>query len=167
MSNDNDGGPPKGPDRGGLKLDPRHRQFAEEYFAGPTAGNALRCYLRVFDTTKEGTAGSAGHELLKRPEVREYLEHLSSEATERVLTELGGALRPWIQLAPEAQAILVATARGTLRSRLAFDSAREILDRALGKATDHLSVDFSEDSAKAALRAFTNRTTQRRDEQQN
>ena len=93
----------------------------------------------------------AASDLLKQPKVREYLEQLHREAREGALSEL----RPWLDLAGEAQAVVMATLRGQLRSRMCLDAAQIVLDRAFGKPTERREIEVRDHARTLrALQAF-------------
>ena len=67
-------------------------------------------------------------------------------------------VRPWIELAAEAQRVVWLTSCGKLRSRLCLDAAREILDRAFGKPTERREIELRNESQVAkALSALSRR----------
>lgn len=111
-----------------LPLSPSEKSFADEYFAGAEAGNAVRSYLIVHEGASYATASVNASELLKSARVREYLQRLHDTAIETT----AAGLRPWAELLPMAQMIVVRTAEGKIRNRLAYEAAREICNRVMG-----------------------------------
>ena len=83
--------------------------------------------------------------LLKLPNVVAYLNELRARALEGTSDQV----RPWVDLLPLAQAVVVGTAEGRFRSRLSYDAARYICDRCLG-APMSTSVVRVRDEAKVA-----------------
>lgn len=70
----------------------KQKLFCEEYLSN--GFNGTKAYLEVFDTESEKVAGINASKLLKKVEIREYIqelikEHVSSELTcDRILYEL-------------------------------------------------------------------------------
>jgi hypothetical protein len=140
---------------GASELSAKERQFCQEYFSGEFASNAVRSYLEVYPEAAYGAASVEASGLLKQPRVRHYLRELHEKAT---ALAVAGGMRPWEELIPLAQGILVATADGTLKSRLALDSAKLILDRALGLPVAHTEVQLvNREKAAQALMALQRR----------
>ncbi len=136
------------------KVDDQHQRFALEYFSGEHAGNAKRSYWKVYPHVKESTAEVQGHELINRPEVRAFLEQLHEEARAGALEEM----QQWIDLAPEAQFVIMQTVRGVLRSRLCYDAACEVMSRAFGHPTSRVEHQVRNESHIArALLAISRR----------
>jgi hypothetical protein len=137
------------------ELSKRELAFCLQYASGEHAGNGTRSYLAAFPKTKYSSAAVAAHEILKNPKVQQFLAALYRDN----VLEVGNAIRPWADLVPEAQAVMVATMRGRLRDRLAMEASQLILDRALGKPTQHLEHELVRDEARInkALHALTKR----------
>lgn len=72
-------------------LSPRHKKFAELYFAG---GNATEAYGEVYGTARTATGkfpgwvGISAHRLLRNPLVREELDRMRGEASKLATMEL-------------------------------------------------------------------------------
>lgn len=111
-----------------LALTPQERQFAIAYFEGDTAGNGTRSYLAIHPECSYDAASVEASTLLRRPNVRAFLEHLHQEATALTV----GNLRPWSELLPLAQSTIIATAQGRLRNRSAYEAAVYICNRVMG-----------------------------------
>ncbi len=136
------------------KLDDQHQRFTLEYFSGEHAGNAKRSYWKVFPHVKESTAEVQGHEVLHRPEVQSFLEALHREAREGAMERM----LPWVDLAAEAQFVIMQTCRGVLRSRLSYDAACEVMSRAFGHPTSRVEHQVRNESHIArALLAISRR----------
>ena len=60
----------------GIELSPKDRQFADLYFGGPDIcrGNAKRCWLHFHPQAKERSAEELGSRVLRKVEVKQYLE---------------------------------------------------------------------------------------------
>jgi hypothetical protein len=114
--------------KGGLSITPMERQFAEEYFAGEFAGNGTRSYLAINPESTYDRASVEASCLLKSDKVRAFLRELHDRITE----DTAGRLMPWTELLSTAQSVIVATAQGRLRNRLAFEAAVYIVNRNLG-----------------------------------
>jgi phage terminase small subunit len=132
----------------GRPLSPQQAKFAELYIAGPedVRGNATRSYLAAYPSCFSiDSAAQSGSRLLRLDKVRAYM----AELREIAAAECTARLRPWMELAPEAQETLRAAGAGELvfpkaneklqpeMLRSAVKSAIEILDRALG-TTKHM-----------------------------
>lgn len=137
-------------------LNDRQRRFCEEYFRGEQAGNGTRAYQLAYPDAKENSASACSSALLRDPRVLKFLATLRQHALDRVDEDF----KKWSDLVPEAQRVLLAVMRGNLRSRLEFDAAREILDRALGRPSQLLSHEllYDERRVQKALMAFNART---------
>ena len=142
----------------GLNL--KQRLFVKEYLFGEHQGNATRAYLTVYggESRKKLSVASAavcGSTLLASTKCKEYLTHLSDQAAQRSQKEL----RPWEDLAPEAQGVIVGVLRGEVRNRQRFDAAMAILDRALGKPIQRgeYEVNVNAKQILASLRALAER----------
>ena len=109
-------------------LTPHERRFAEEYFAGEHAGNGTRSYQAIHPDASYATASVAASELLKSPKIKHFLAELHDHATEAI----AGTLRDWAELLPIAQSVILATAQGRMRSRLAFEASVYVVNRAQG-----------------------------------
>lgn len=137
-----------------LPLTPQDRQFAEEFFAGQHAGNGTRSYLAIHPESSYDTASVEASELLKQPRIRKYLALLHEKATE--LT--AGRLIAWVDLLPTAQAVIVATAQGRLRNRLAYEAAVYLTNRVMGTPVASHEVNIRDhDRITRAVHAFTKR----------
>lgn len=65
------------------KLSKKHRQFANEYFK---TGNATQSYLKYYKCLPESASASA-YKVLRRQDVREYLDQLHNADVEVVVEE--------------------------------------------------------------------------------
>lgn len=142
-------------EKDGLSLTPQERMFCEAYFLDEeNAGNATRCYLLVFPDASYATASVEASGLLKQPKIRKHLAALH----ERTIESVAAQLQPWSDLLPVAQAIVVATAQGRMRNRLAYEASVYLVNRCLGSptATSEVHVINHERIAKA-VGAFTRR----------
>ena len=93
---------------------------------------------------------------LRQPNVKAFLEHLHQEATALTV----GKLVPWSELLPLAQSVIVSTAQGRLRNRLAYEAAREICNRVMGTPVSvgsHEVIVRDEARITKAVSAFTKR----------
>lgn len=137
-------------------LTERERRVLIEYVIGEddVVGNATKAYQRVYPNANANTASVAGSELLKLPKAQEFLEQLHCQVAEVVPVRV----RPWMELVPESQAIILATARGRLRNRLAFEASVYIVNRALGSPVSSHDVHVTDDARiLKAIAAFTRR----------
>jgi len=143
---------------GESELTTTERRVALEYFSGENAGNKVRSYLAIFPEASYGTASMKADEILNSSKVKRFLDGLQHQVVEEVMGELKGELRPWIDLLPLAQGIIVATAQGKIRNRLAYEAACYLTNRVLGMptATVDLHVQNSERIA-GATKVFTGR----------
>ncbi len=123
-------------------LNERQRKFALEFFSGENQGNATRAYMAAYPDVNYSSAGAVGHDLLKTNKVKVFLEKARAEAREGAINEI----RPWIELAGEAQWVIWRTVVGEMRSRLALDAAAMILDRAFGKPTERIEHELRDES---------------------
>lgn len=141
-----------------LNLTPSERRFAAEYFAGEQAGNATRAYLAVHPGSSYNTASIEASDLLKQPNVRTYLEELHANATALSVQKM----IPWVDLLPLAQSVIVATAQGKLRNRIAFEAAVYLSNRVLGTPTNVSSQDVlirDERRITEAIKSYARRVT--------
>jgi hypothetical protein len=69
----------------GIELSPKDRQFADLHFGGPDTirGSARACYRHLHPRCKDSTAETEGPAVLRKPQVKEYLEQQSKKVTER------------------------------------------------------------------------------------
>lgn len=144
-------------EKDGLSLTPPERMFCEAYFLDEeNAGNATRCYMQLFPDASYATASVEASGLLKQPKIRKHLAALQERAIENVAAQI----QPWSDLLPVAQAIVVATAQGRMRNRLAYEASVYLVNRCLGNptATSEVHVINHERIAKA-VGAFTRRIT--------
>jgi phage terminase small subunit len=142
-----------------LALTPQARRFADEFFNGEYAGNATRSYLVLNENVSYANASVEASDLLKTPEVRAYLNNLH----ERAITATAATMKPWSELVPMAQGIIVATARGEVRNRLAYEAAIHICNRVLGTPVSVASTELIvRDEARIlrAVNAFTKRVAE-------
>lgn len=63
-----------------MALTKKQRAFCEEYALN--GFNAIQAYLKAYDAT-ERTANTEGYQLLKKPEVIEYIKELQAERVRR------------------------------------------------------------------------------------
>ena len=125
------------------------RRFLLEYHGGESAWNGTRSWMKASGSANYNTASIEASETLKKPSAQRFLQDLRQE----VVKEAAKKLRPWSDLAGEAQQVLLSTMRGELRSRLELDAAREVLAYAIGrpKETHELQV-MDQENARGALR---------------
>jgi len=143
------------------ELSVRERQVITEYATGDdgVAGNITRSYQRVFPNANYNTASVAGSELLKNPRAKEFLYELHREATEAAADRL----IPWIDLLPLAQAVIVATTKGKLRNRLAYEAAVYLTNRVIGSPVTSHEIHVRDDARIArAVTAFAKRMDEER-----
>jgi hypothetical protein len=141
-----------------LSLTPQERRFALAYFEGDTAGNGTQSYLSIHPECSYDAASVEASTLLRQPNVKAFLEHLHQEATALTV----GKLVPWTDLLPLAQSVIVSTAQGRLRNRLAYEAAREICNRVMGTPVSigsHEVIVRDEAKIARAVSAFTKRLT--------
>lgn len=130
-----------------LSLTPQERRFAIAYFEGDTAGNGTRSYLVIHPECSYDAASVEASTLLRQPNVKAFLEHLHQEATGLTV----GKLIPWTDLLPLAQSVIVSTAQGRLRNRLAYEAAVHICARVMGSPVSVASTELIvRDEAKIA-----------------
>lgn len=131
------------------------RRFTLEFFGGEFAGNATRAWMKVSGEPSYNSASATASGLLRHRKVKAFLAHLTAEATS---VAVGQKLKPWEDLLPMAQGVVVATAEGRLRNRLAFEAALHILDRALGRPVERREVEhLNRERVTTALRSLTRR----------
>lgn len=141
------------------ELNTNQKRFCQEYLYGEHQGNGTKCYQLAYSLVgkvlDDDSAGSCASALLKDPRIT---AHLKAER-EKQAAELQHKLRPWSDLAGEAQQTVLDTLRGTCRSRMKYDSALHILDRALGKPVQRAETEFSlnPDGILTALHALAGR----------
>lgn len=138
------------------ELTVRERQVILQYVTGEdgVAGNITQSYRKIFPCANYNTASVAGSELLKLPSAQRFLEELHREATSLATDRLV----PWIELLPLAQAIIVATAQGRLRNRLAYEAAIYLTNRVLGGPVSSHDIHVRDDARiTRAVTAFTRR----------
>jgi hypothetical protein len=139
----------------GLPLTPKEREFCLLYFGDEQlAGNGVRSYMAIYPDSNYNSAAVKASELLKTPKVREFL----AELQEGVIEEAASRLRPWTAVLGLAQSVIVATAQGRLRNRLAYDAAVYLTNRCLGTpvATSETHV-INHDRVIRAVTAFGRR----------
>jgi hypothetical protein len=140
---------------------PQERRFAEEFFSGENAGNATRSYLLVHPESSYDAASVEASRLLKSPRVRAFLDELHATAIESA----AGKLMPWSELLPLAQSVIVATAQGRLRNRIAFEAAVFLTNRVMGTPVSLASTELivrDEARIAKAVSAFTKRVVAER-----
>ena len=141
------------------ELNTKQKRFCQEYLYGEHQENATKCYQLAYDVVgkelSDGSAGSCASALLRQPSI---LAHLKAER-EKQTAKLQDKLRRWEDLAPAAQAVVVETMHGTSRSRMRYEAALVILDRALGRVANRteLEVYLDSDGVTSALHALANR----------
>lgn len=69
-----------------LKLSIPHKRFADEWLAN--GNNGSKAYLAIFNTKKPQVAGSGAYKLLKRSDVKTYIELCKQFTTDELLTHL-------------------------------------------------------------------------------
>ncbi len=130
------------------------RRFVEEFFSGEHAQNGTRSWMVVSPQSTYATASVTASQLLKLPKAKRYLAELHRVATEAIAADL----LPWVDLLPAAQAVILATVQGRLRSRLAFEAATYLTNRVLGMPTATVDVQVANrDRIANGTRAFTTR----------
>ena len=127
----------------GRPLSPQQARFVELYIGGPAdvRGNATQSYLAAYPSCYSiDSAAQSGSRLLRHDKVRARMRELRKITTAECIARL----RPWMELAPDAQETLRAAGAGELvfpdadpklqpeLIRSAVRAASEILDRALG-----------------------------------
>lgn len=130
-------------------LNPRQIAFALEFACGEYAGNATRSYMKVYGVS-ESVAGANGPRLLGSAGIREMLAKLHENA----IAAATGTFIAWSELVPMAQAVIVATAQGKIRNRLAYEASTYLINRALGQPTAVQEVRVDEAQARRALDAY-------------
>ena len=141
------------------ELNTRQKRFLEEYHSGPHQGNGTEAYRAAYEVVgkelSDATCGSCASTLLRDSRMIAYLRTLREEQT----AKLQDKLRRWEDLAPAAQAVVVETMHGTSRSRMRYEAALVILDRALGRVANRteLEVYLDSDGVSSALHALANR----------
>jgi hypothetical protein len=114
----------------GFDLSEKERAFVLQYHCGEHRGNGTRSMMAANAKLSYAAAATAASEALKSAEVQRF----SAAFHQHVLAStVQNEIVPWSDLVPLAQGVLVATARGRLRSRLAMEAAVHVLDRALGR----------------------------------
>ena len=142
------------------KLNAEQRAFAHEFLFGEHQGNATKCYQAVYSVVSkplsDSSASSCGSALLKDPRVIAYLKTLR----EAKVVKLDTKLDSWESLAAEAQQTVLEVMRGECRSRMRFEGALHILDRALGKPVQRAetAVSLDADEVLHCLHALASRT---------
>jgi hypothetical protein len=139
-----------------LPLSPSEKRFADEYFAGADAGNAVRSYLIVHEGASYATASVNASELLKSTRVREYLQQLHNAA----IAMTAGELKEWAALLPAAQSLIVSTVEGRVKNRVALEAAIYLVNRVCGTPTNVASTEVvhrDEGRIARAVAAFTRR----------
>jgi hypothetical protein len=132
----------------------REKVVLREYASGENAGNATKAYLREYPDASYNTASVAASDLLKLPKAQEFLAELHRRATEASAARL----LPWADLLPMSQAVIVATAQGRLRNRLAYEAAVYVTNRVMGAPTANHEVSVRDHAQiNRALAAFTRR----------
>jgi len=138
------------------ELSAPERKFCAEYFGGDHADNATRSYLVAYPNANISTAGSMGPALLKQPRIGNYLARLREQAIQVSAAEF----LPWVSLLPRAQAILLATAEGRLRSRLQFEAAIYLVNRVLGSPVAQAEISLLDQGRiTGAIKNLTRRMT--------
>ena len=68
----------------GTELSRKDRTFADRFFGGPNdcRGNAARCYKHLYPQCKDSTAETNGPRLLRKAQVREYLDSKAQKLRE-------------------------------------------------------------------------------------
>jgi hypothetical protein len=115
---------------------PSERAFAIAFFRGETAGNATRSYLATYPGSSYDAASVEASGLLKTPRVRAFLDQLYNG----VIADTVSEMRPWAELRPLAQRVIVATAQSQLRNRLAYEAAVYLINRAEGTPTANIDI---------------------------
>jgi len=139
------------------ELSAPERRFCDEYFSGDHADNATRSYLVAYPNANLSTAGSKGPELLKQRRIENYLARLREQA----IGASAEKLIPWVNLEQRAQAVIMATVEGRLRSRLQDEAAVYVVNRVRGTpvATAEISV-LDQSRVTGAIKSLTRRMTE-------
>lgn len=112
-------------------MNQREQAFVHKYTVGRKGvrGNATKSAEAAGYSAR--TAGSQGHRLLQKAEIKRAITAYRKKAAARATKKMVD----WMELVPEAQTVVVKVSDGKVQkgamTRLA--GAREILDRALGK----------------------------------
>lgn len=134
-----------------VDLTPAQRRFCELKAQGETNRGA---YMEAFGVSNPDTASTNSTDLLKVTKIKKYLDLLFAIG----LGPVGEKARPWVELLPKAQAIVLATAEGRLRSRLQYEAACYLINRALGLPSASLDVTITaKERVEAGTKAFTAR----------
>lgn len=144
-----------------LPLPPHERRFAEEYFSGEHAGNGTRSYLVVHPECTYDAASVEASRLLKSPRVRAFLDELHTTAIEAT----AGKLLPWTEVLPLAQGVIIATAQGRLKSRIAYEASVYLVNRVMGtppSSGTHEVIVRDEAKIAKAVAAFNQRVSDER-----
>ena len=141
------------------ELNAKQKKFCQEYLYGEHQGNGTKCYRKVYEfgekTLSDTVCGSCASALLKDPRTIAYLKMLRQAKAAKLDTKLSS----WESLAGEAQETVLQVMRGECRSRMRFEGALHILDRALGKPVQRAETEFSlnPDGILTALHALAGR----------
>jgi phage terminase small subunit len=146
--------------RTGQELNAEQRAFCREYHSGEHSGNGTKCYQLAYSVVSkplsDSSASSCSSALLKDPRIQAYLKTLR----EAKVVKLQDKLSSWESLAAEAQQTVLEVMRGECRSRMRFEGALHILDRALGRVVNRteLEVALDADEVLSCLHALASRT---------
>ena len=142
------------------ELNAKQKKFCQEYLYGEHQGNGTKCYRKVYEfgekTLSDTVCGSCASALLKDPRTIAYLKMLRQAKAAKLDTKLSS----WESLAGEAQETVLQVMRGECRSRMRFEGALHILDRALGKPVQRAetAVSLDADEVLHCLHALASRT---------
>jgi phage terminase small subunit len=67
-------------------MSPRHKAFADSYLVN--GNNGTRAYLENFKTNKASSAGVGANKILKRPEVKAYIDLHKLYSTDEILNSM-------------------------------------------------------------------------------
>jgi len=69
-----------------LKLSIPHKRFADEWLAN--GNNGTKAYLAIFNTNKPAVAGTGAHKLLRRSDIKSYIDLCKQFTTDELLNHL-------------------------------------------------------------------------------
>lgn len=122
-------------------LHPRQLAFIDHYIAGKDGvrGLAGASWEAAGYTSRGNAAMCDGTRALRNPVIAAEIARLRAKAEERVIRKMV----PWIEMAPEAQDVLIDVMRGVIPSAEAkhrLAAARDAIDRAEGKPISKVQV---------------------------
>jgi phage terminase small subunit len=81
----------------GVKLNPRHKFFALEYMRN--GRNATKAYLKTFPNSTYGAAAVSAHDLLKKPNISEFIKNYYDALWKKKEDEVGKTFENLLRLA--------------------------------------------------------------------